>query len=213
MTMQPATVRPTVRPTWLDDDDDDEEDGDSKRAIAWGLGKKLLERRIIVVAKPVSRELAAGVLAQLLVLDDEHPEKPITMYVNSPGGDADAGFAIYDAMRLVHAPVTTVCAGLAASAAIMIFLGGDKGRRFSLPHSRFLIHQPSTGSRGQASDIEITAREIERTRDTYNGIIAAETGRKVETVLEDVQRDFWLNAAEAVEYKLVNRIVTGADDL
>ena len=198
--------------TWLDDDEDGDEDGDTKRALNWGLGKKLLDNRVIVVSKPVSRELAAAVLAQLLVLNEDDSKAPITMYVNSPGGDADAGFAIFDAMRLIKAPITTICSGLAASAAVIIFLGGEKGRRFALPNSRFLIHQPSTGSQGQASDIEITAREIERTRDAYNAIIAVETGRKMEDVQEDAHRDFWLNAQEAVDYKLVDKIVASIDE-
>jgi len=199
-----------AHPTWLDDDDD--EDDDTKRAFAWGLSKRLLDRRIIVVSKPVSRTLSAAVLAQLLVLDEDDPKAPITMYVNSPGGDADAGFAMYDAMRLVRPPITTVCSGLAASAAVVIFLGGERGRRFALPNSRFLIHQPSTGGQGQASDIEITAREIERTRDAYNRIIANETGRTMEQVEDDAQRDFWLRAQEAVDYELVDKIVTSMDE-
>ncbi len=203
------------------DDDDDDEDGDCDEhpkakeggGVADFVGKGLLEQRVIIIAKPVDRQMAAGVVAQLLLLDAKDPKAPITVWVNSPGGDADSGFGIYDAMRMVRAPITTVCFGLAASAAVIIFVGGKKGRRFTLPNSRFLIHQPSTQSQGQASDIEITAAEIIKLRDLYNEILSRETGRTAKSILNDANRDFWLTAKESVEYGLSSKIVESLDEI
>jgi ATP-dependent Clp protease protease subunit len=201
-----------------DDDDDDEDDDEvdkSKKApkIADFLGKSLLENRIIMVAKPVDRELMAQITSQLLVLDQDDPRSPITMYINCPGGDADSGFGIYDAMEAISAPLHTVCCGMAASAAILIFLGGAKGKRFSMPHARFLIHQPSSGARGQASDLEITANEIVKLREAYNKIIAKECGQTEKKVHADADRDFWLTAEEAVEYGLASKIIKSLREL
>jgi len=189
----------------IDDDDDEENDGKARETAAY-LGKSLLGKRVIMVTKPVDRDLMTSVVAQLLIMDAESHDS-ITMYINCPGGDADSGFGIYDAMRFVKSPVTTVCMGLAASAAIIIFLGGEKGRRYALPHSRFLIHQPSSFAQGQASDLEITAKEIIKTRDKYNRIIAQETGQSEKQLAKDANRDFWLSSQEAVDYKLVDAIV------
>ncbi len=196
-----------------DDDDDDEEpacpEHDQKKGGGHGdsLGMRLLKHRTIVIAKPVDKELMERVSTQLLLLSAENSSKPITVYVNSPGGDADSGFAIYDVMKFVRAPVRTVCAGLCASAAIIIFLGSEKGQRFSLPNSRFLIHQPSTQAMGQASDLEITAKEIIKIREKYNEVVAAETGVSAKQVIKDANRDFWLSADEAKSYGLVSKIV------
>jgi ATP-dependent Clp protease, protease subunit len=173
----------------------------------------LLRQRTIIVAKPVDRLLMERVTASLLILDGRNPQKLITVFVNSPGGDADSGFAIYDAMRFVKAPLRTICSGLAASAAVPIFLGGRKGMRFAWPNSRFLLHQPSMQMMGAASDIEITSREIERVREKYNKIVEEESGRPMAKVKADTNRDFWLTAADAVEYGLVDRIVTRATEL
>ncbi len=205
----------------LDDDDDDDDDDDGKdgekrekgKGTSEFLARSLLDRRIILVAKPVDREMAASVTAQLLIMDAKDNRAPITMYVNSPGGDADSGFGIYDVMKFIRAPVSTVCLGLAASAAVIIFVGGRKERRFVLPHSRFLIHQPSTFSQGPASDLEITANEIIKIRDTYNLVLAEETGRSDKQILKDVHRDFWLTAPEAVEYGLASSIVRSVGEL
>jgi len=201
----------------LDDDDDDDDDdgcGSEKREGGHGdmLGRRLLKKRVVMVTKAVDRDLMSATVAQLLVLDAESHD-PITMYINCPGGDADSGFGIYDAMKFIQSPVTTVCMGLAASAAIIIFLGGEKGRRFSMPNSRFLIHQPSSQAQGQASDLEITANEILKTRDKYNDIIAAETGVAAKDIVKDAHRDFWLSAQEAVDYKLADKLVTTASEL
>lgn len=197
--------------TRLDEDDD----GDEKKEGKGGefLGKKLMDHRTILVAKPVDRDLMAAITAQLLLLDSEDPKKPITMYINCPGGDADSGFGIYDCMRFISAPVHTVCMGLAASAAIIIFLGGKKGKRFATPNCRFLIHQPSSRAQGQASDLEITAREIMKTRDKYNAIIESETGVPADKIVTDAHRDFWLSAEEAKAYKLADKIVTARKEV
>jgi ATP-dependent Clp protease protease subunit len=133
--------------------------------------------------------------------------------INSPGGSADSGFAIFDIIRFVTPPVHTVVNGLCASAAVLILLAGDKGRRYSLPGSRFLIHQPSTAGRGAASDLDITAREILKLRERYNRIISESTGREMDKVLEDARRDFWLSATEALEYKLIDKIVSERKEL
>jgi ATP-dependent Clp protease protease subunit len=200
-----------------DDDDDEEEKGKEKPEKGKGpgeyLSKSLLDQRIILVAKPVDREMAAAITAQLLIMDARDGKAPITMYVNSPGGDADSGFGIYDVMKFIRAPITTVCLGLAASAAVIIFVGGRKGQRYVLPHSRFLIHQPSTFSQGPASDLEITANEIIKIRDTYNLVLAEETGRPDKQILKDVHRDFWLTAQESVEYGLANGVVRSVAEL
>lgn len=188
-------------------------DDDGKGSEMNALAKRLLEARTILVAKQVDKRLMERVTAQLLVMSHEDAAAPITVYVNSPGGDADSGFAIYDMMRYVKAPVRTVCAGLCASAAVIIYLGGEKGQRFCLPNSRFLIHQPSTYAQGQASDIEITAKEILKIRDRYNDIVAVETGTSAKQIVKDANRDFWLNAEEAKAYGLVDRIVGAQGEL
>ncbi len=201
--------------------DDDDEDGEGCPSHEGGKGKKgedgfalrMLKARTILIAKPVDKDLMQAVSAQLLLMSAEDSRKPITVYVNSPGGDADSGFAIYDMMRFVKAPVRTVCAGLCASAGIIIFLGGEKGQRYTLPHSRFLIHQPSTYAQGQASDLEITAKQILRIREKYNEIVGKETGRTADQVTKDANRDFWLDATEAKAYKLVDKIVTEAGEI
>ncbi|MCI0341418.1 MAG: ATP-dependent Clp protease proteolytic subunit [Planctomycetales bacterium] len=173
----------------------------------------LLRSRSLVISREVSDRLADRVFKQLLILEEMDPQKPITVYVNSPGGSADSGFAIFDMMRFVRAPVRTVCSGLCASAAVMIYLGARKGQRYSFPNSRFLIHQPSTAAFGAASDIEITANEILAIRERYNTIVADETGRKASDVEKDANRDFWLPADRAKEYGLVDRIVATRSEL
>lgn len=199
-------------PSQLLDLDCKDEDKDDKGPGAL-VAKTLIDKRIVLVAKPVDRDLMAATTAQLLTLDALDSSKPITVYVNSPGGDADSGFGIYDVMRFVSAPITTVVAGLSASAGIIIHLGGDKGRRFALPNSRFLIHQPSTQSMGQASDLEITANEIMKTRDKYNAIVGEATGKTSKQIVKDAHRDFWLSAGEALDYGLIDKIVNSSADL
>ncbi len=185
---------------------DDEDEGERQR-MAPGLAKLLLESRSILLCGPVTDDMSRQALAQLLVLDAQDPEKPIRIYINSPGGGVDAGFAIFDAMRFVKAPVYTVCAGLAASAATIILLGGETGHRYALPHTRFLLHQPSTGVQGQASDVIIGAKEILKIRRIVNELLAKETGQTVDKLAEDTMRDYWMSAEEAIEYGLINQII------
>lgn len=182
------------------------EEGEKKKDER-GFAKELLESRTIILSDGISEELARGVYAQLVVLNDRSAEDPITVYINSPGGDADSGFGIHDMLRFIEAPVITVVCGLCASAAVPVFLGADKGRNYALPNARFLLHQPSTGVRGDASDIQITADEIEKTRDRYNHIVSEFTGKSPEEISRDADRDFWLSAEEAKEYGLVAKIV------
>lgn len=189
-------------------DCNDCEDKASENKKEEGFGKELLESRSIIISEEVSEELAQKVYAQLLVLNERSKRKAITVYINSPGGDADSGFGIYDMMRFIEAPVHTVVCGLCASAAVTIFLGANEGKNFSTPNSRFLLHQPSTGVRGSASDMEITAIEINKTRDRYNQIISDITGKSIDDIAKDADRDFWMSPAEALEYKLVSKIVT-----
>ncbi|MBP5232507.1 MAG: ATP-dependent Clp protease proteolytic subunit [Planctomycetes bacterium] len=177
-----------------------------------GFGKELLNARAIIISEEVSEELAQKVYAQLLVLNQRSKELPIYVYVNSPGGDADSGFGIYDMMRFVDAPVVTIAAGLCASAGVTIFLGADKGRNYALANARFLLHQPSTGVQGTASDMEITAEEINKTRERYNQIVADVTGKSLDTLRKDADRDFWMSAEEAVRYGLVSKIIGKLDE-
>ena len=138
---------------------------------------------------------------------------PIYVYINSPGGCADSGFAIYDMLKFFKAPVVTICSGLCASAAVMIFLGADEGKNYSLANSRFLLHQPSTGIRGSASDIEITAEEITKTRVRYNEVVSDITGKTVDQVTEDADRDFWMSPAEAKKYGLVSKVIKSISEI
>lgn len=201
----------------LDDDDDDGDDDEKGEGEAGEKGialvMRLMKSRTIFVARGISDRLYERVATQLTILEQMDADKPIHVYVNSPGGSADSGFAIYDAMRFVKPPIYTICNGICASAAVIIFLAAQPGKRFSLPNSRFLLHQPSTMSRGQATDLEITAKEIMKVRQRYNKIVAEATGRSVDDVTKDADRDFWLDAEEAVEYRLVDHIVANKGDV
>ncbi len=188
-------------------------EGEEKKEARPGFAEKLLKSRTIVASDGVDSDLAAQVIAQLLVLEQDDPEKPITVIVNSPGGSADSGFAIYDAMNFVKCPVRTIVMGLCASAGVMIFLGGDKGSRFATPTARFLLHQPSMRTMGQASDLEIVSKEIDRLKVQYNQIVADASGRSLEEVNDSVNRDFWLTAQESVEYGFVDRVITSRRDI
>ena len=193
----------------LDEDDDD----DKSSGVRMPIVRKLLDHRTVLLCGPVTDDLAREILAQLLVLDAADAAKPIRVYVNSPGGSVDAGYAIYDMMRFVRAPLYTICAGLAASAATVILLGAAKDRRYTLPNTRFLLHQPSTGMQGTASDVAIGAKEILKLREKVNRLLAAETGQKLERIAEDTHRDYWMSAEEAREYGLVTHIVASVADL
>ncbi|MEM7198677.1 MAG: ATP-dependent Clp protease proteolytic subunit [Planctomycetota bacterium] len=193
-------------------DDDDEEQGPLSRPDG-ALDKQLIDARTLLVHGAVTDKLAAYCATRLMVMEKEDPERPITVMINSPGGSADSGFAIYDMLRFVRAPVITVVNGLCASAGILIQLATAKERRFSTPESRFLIHQPSTAGFGTASDLDITAREVLKLRQRYNRIISDATGQDPERVLEDARRDFWLNADEAKEYGLISKVVVSRSEL
>lgn len=170
---------------------------------------RLLVDRIVFIGTPINDTVASLVTAQLLFLESQDPEKDINIYINSPGGSVTAGMAIYDTMRFVKPDIATTCVGQAASMAAVLLAGGTAGKRFALPNSRIMIHQPLGGMRGQASDIEIQAREIIRIKRRLNEILATHTGRSVEQVEKDTDRDNFLTADEALEYKLIDKVVEG----
>jgi ATP-dependent Clp protease protease subunit len=199
--------------TWLDDDDNEDAGEDGKKKKNGGVSDKLLDARTLIIAEEVTDALYRKVATMLTLLERKDPKAPITAFVNSPGGSADSGFAIYDLFRFTPCPIVTVANGVVASSAVLIFLGGAQGRRVALPNARFLLHQPSTATRGQASDIDITAREISKIRLRYNEIVAEATGRGLASIEKDSDRDFWLSAKEAVDYKLANRIVSRRAEL
>ena len=174
---------------------------------AFDIYSRLLQERIIFLGTPVNDEIANLVMAQLLHLESEDPDKDIALYINSPGGSITALFAIYDTMEYIKPDVTTICMGQAASAAAVLLAAGTKGKRFALPMSRILLHQPSGGAEGQAGDIEIQAREILRMRDQLNQILAAKTGQTIEKIDKDTDRDFILTAEEAKEYGIVDEVI------
>ena len=187
-------------------------DGD-KRGLEAEVGRRLFEQRIVTYASEVSRRSAQRVIGQLLALSEEDDAKPIRLFLNSPGGDVDAGFAIFDVIRFINAPVRIVCAGLAASAGVVILLASPKERRYTLKNARFLMHQPSSGSHGDASDIEIEASEILKCRQAINDLIAQAAGQSAKKVEEDTRRNFWMSAQEALDYGLVGKIIEKRDEL
>ena len=189
--------------------DDDEKD--NKRPDP--IGEKLMKSRIIMITDVITKKLAQATIGQLLILEQEDQEKEIKVFINSPGGDADAGFAIYDMMKFIKPKIKNVCAGVAASAAVIILLGTGKENRVSLPNSRILIHQPSTGVHGTASDIQIEASEILKCREKINRMISDETNREFEKVENDTKRNYWMSAEEAVEYGLISKIIKTQSDL
>ena len=189
--------------------DDDEKD--NKRFDP--IGEKLMKSRIIMITDVITKRLAQRTIGQLLILEQEDPEKEIKVFINSPGGDADAGFAIYDMMKFIKPKIKNVCAGVAASAAVIILLGTCKENRVSLPNSRILIHPPSTGVHGTASDIQIEASEILKCREKINRMISDETNREFEKVENDTKRNYWMSAEEAVEYGLISKIINTQSDL
>lgn len=200
---------------WADEeepDEDDEMEGEDQNAPK-PVTERLMESRTIQLAKPVTPDLGEEVIARLLLLDDEDPEAPINVYINSPGGSVDTGFAIYDMMHFINAPVRCIANGLCASAGVIILLGADKEDRLSLPNSRFMIHQPSGGAHGSVEDIRIEAEEILKIRKKINEQIAEETGQTVEQVEKDTRRNRWLSAEEAVEYGLIERVIRSRKEL
>jgi ATP-dependent Clp protease protease subunit len=172
-----------------------------------GIGSRLLRDRIVFLGSEVDDAVSNYIVAQLLILEGEDPDKEITMYINSPGGVITAGLAIYDTMQYVRCPVSTVCIGQAASMGAVLLAAGSKGRRRCLPNSRVMIHQPHGGARGQATDIEIQAKEIVQMRTKLNEILSKHTGQTVEKLKADTERDRFLSAAEAKEYGLVDEVI------
>jgi ATP-dependent Clp protease protease subunit len=183
----------------------------SRGERAYDIFSLLLRNRIVFLGTPVTDEVANTIIAQLLFLQQDDPEREIQLYINSPGGEADAGLAIYDTMHLVSNPVGTTCVGMAASAAAVILAGGAKGRRSALPNSRMLIHQASAGVQGTAADIEVHAREILRLNARIKELLSRDTGQSVERLSQDINRDYWMSAVEARDYGLIDVIVGGTE--
>jgi len=183
-----------------------EQSGRGERA--YDIYSRLLKERVIFLVGPVNDSTANLIVAQLLFLESENPDKDISLYINSPGGSVSAGMAIYDTMQFIKPDVSTLCTGLAASMGAFLLAAGAKGKRFSLPNSRIMIHQPSGGAQGQASDIEIQAREILYLRERLNGILAAKTGQSIEQIGKDTERDNFMSADAAAEYGMIDKVLT-----
>ncbi len=183
-----------------------EQSGRGERA--YDIYSRLLKERVIFLVGPVNDHSANLIVAQLLFLESENPDKDISLYINSPGGSVSAGMAIYDTMQFIKPDVSTLCTGLAASMGAFLLAAGAKGKRFSLPNSRIMIHQPLGGAQGQAADIEIQAREILYLRDRLNHILAEKTGRSVEQISKDTDRDNFMSATEAAEYGMIDKVLT-----
>jgi ATP-dependent Clp protease protease subunit len=183
-----------------------EQSGRGERA--YDIYSRLLKERVIFLVGPVNDHSANLIVAQLLFLESENPDKDISLYINSPGGSVSAGMAIFDTMQFIKPDVSTLCTGLAASMGAFLLAAGAKGKRYSLPNSRIMIHQPLGGAQGQAADIEIQAREILYLRDRLNHILAEKTGRSVEQISKDTDRDNFMSAAEAAEYGMIDKVLT-----
>jgi len=183
-----------------------EQSGRGERA--YDIYSRLLRERVIFLVGPVNDQSANLVVAQLLFLESENPDKDISLYINSPGGSVSAGMSIFDTMQFIKPDVSTLCMGIAASMGSFLLMAGAKGKRFALPNSRVMIHQPSGGAQGQATDIEIHAREILKTREQLNRIYAERTGQSIEKIRADMERDFFLDPVEAKEYGLIDQVLT-----
>jgi len=180
----------------------------SRGERAYDIYSRLLKDRIIFMGEQVLDNMANTVIAQMLFLESEDPDKDINVYINSPGGVVTAGLAIYDTMQYIKPDIVTICMGQTASMAALLLAAGTKGKRYALPHSRILIHQPLGGTQGQATDIDIHAREILRTRDRLNGILAEHTGQPIEKIREDTERDYFMSSEEAKQYGLIDKVIT-----
>ena len=185
----------------------------SRGERAYDIYSRLLKDRIIFLGTAMNDEVANLLIAQLLFLESEDPDKDINFYINSPGGLVTAGMAVYDTMQYIKPDITTVCIGQAASMGAVLLTAGTNGKRYSLPNSRILIHQPMGGFQGQASDIAIQAREILRMKDTLNQILVRHTGKKIEQIQGDTDRDFFMTSEEAKEYGIIDHVITDRDDL
>jgi ATP-dependent Clp protease protease subunit len=185
----------------------------SRGERAYDIYSRLLKDRIIFLGTAMNDEVANLLIAQLLFLESEDPDKDINFYINSPGGLVTAGMAVYDTMQYIKSDITTVCVGQAASMGAILLTAGTTGKRYSLPNSRILIHQPMGGFQGQASDIAIQAREILRMKDTLNQILVHHTGKKLEQIHGDTDRDFFMTGKEAKEYGIIDHVISTRDDL
>jgi ATP-dependent Clp protease protease subunit len=185
----------------------------SRGERSYDIYSRLLKDRIIFLGTAINDEVANLLIAQLLFLESEDPEKDINFYVNSPGGVVTAGMAVYDTMQYIKPDITTVCIGQAASMGAVLLAAGTTGKRYALPHARILIHQPMGGFQGQASDIAIQAKEILRMKETLNNILAFHTGRKLDQIASDTDRDYFMSSSEAKEYGLIDHVITNRDDL
>ncbi|MDI9333579.1 MAG: ATP-dependent Clp endopeptidase proteolytic subunit ClpP [Cytophagales bacterium] len=174
---------------------------------AYDIYSRLLKERIIFLVGPVEDYMANLVVAQMLFLESENPEKDIYLYINSPGGSVSAGLAIFDTMNFIKPDVSTLCTGMAASMGAFLLAAGAKGKRIALPNASVMIHQPSGGARGTAADIEISAREILKTREQLNKILAERTGQPLEKIAKDMERDYWMSAEETMAYGLVDQVI------
>lgn len=174
----------------------------------YDIFSRLLEERIIFMADQVTDDMASLVVAQMLYLESEDPKKDITLYINSPGGSVTAGMAMYDTMKYIRCDVSTVCIGMAASMGAFLLAGGTKGKRFALPNAEIMIHQPSGGAQGQATEIQIMAEQILKTKKKLNEILSANTGKPYEQIAIDTERDNWMDAKEALDYGLIDKIVS-----
>lgn len=175
---------------------------------SYDIYSRLLKDRIIMIGDEINDHVANSVIAQLLFLEADNPEKDISIYINSPGGSTSAGFAIFDTMELIKPDVSTICIGMAASFGALLLLAGTKGKRYALPNSEIMIHQPLGGVRGQATEIEISARRILKLREHINQIMSERTGQPVEKVAGDTDRDYYMSAQEALEYGIIDKIIT-----
>ncbi len=184
----------------------------SRGERSFDIFSRLLRERIIFLGTPIDDMVANLIVAQMLLLDSENPEKDIMLYINSPGGSVTAGFAIYDTMQHIRADVSTICLGQAASMGAFLLSSGAKGKRLALPHSRVLIHQPLGGAQGQATDIEIQANEILRIKKSLNSILASNTGQPLKKIEKDTDRDYIMTAEEAVEYGMIDKVITLEDN-
>lgn len=183
-----------------------EQSGRGERA--YDIYSRLLRERVIFLVGPVNDQTANVVVAQLLFLESENPDKDISFYINSPGGSVSAGMSIFDTMQFIKPDVSTLCMGIAASMGAFLLAAGAKGKRFALPNSRVMIHQPSGGAQGQATDIEIQAREILKLRESLNNILAERTGQSLEKVRADSERDYFMSADEARDYGLIDQVIS-----
>jgi ATP-dependent Clp protease protease subunit len=199
-------------PMYLINNEDDDDKKDKKNPETDVLTEKFLKTRQILLSGEINKDLAEKIIRQLLILESDN-DKPIYIYIDSPGGDVDAGYAIFDMIRFIKAPVVIIGMGLIASAAALVLLAVSKENRVGLPNSHYLIHQPMSGMKGVATEIEIHAQELAKTRSKLNKLIAEETGKPIEQVEKDTDRDYWLNAEEAEQYGLISEIITKRADL